>query len=104
MNKATPTDISHVVNDLLYQIVNTWQLEVQVTPNTYLVRDLQFTSMDTVDLLAVIEDHFNTILPFDRLLMAPDGSQRTDLSVSELVGFLCDHSDSLVRHYSLGEN
>lgn len=57
---------------------------------TKLVADLGFDSVDVVQLVIAVEEHFHCRkLPFERLLMQ-DGMYVDDLAVGELVQFLAD--------------
>lgn len=60
-----------------------------IGPETYLVADLGFGSVDVVELIVSIEEHFNRPrIAFQELLMTADGRYIDDLRVSELVSFL----------------
>ena len=63
----------------------------QIGPDTLLVGDLAFESIDVVQLAVGIEEHFGQPgLPFETMLMA-DGRYVDDLRVAEVVDFLVEH-------------
>lgn len=62
-----------------------------IGPDTSLMRDLTFESIDIVMLIVAIEERFQRKgLPFEELLMV-DGRYVDDLRVSEIAGFLEKH-------------
>lgn len=79
--------------EILEEITQDWDTELsgEIGPDTSLMNDLTFESIDVVMLIVAIEDRFKKSgLPFDELLMI-DGRYVDDLRVSELVGFLDKH-------------
>lgn len=79
--------------EILEEITQDWDTELsgKISPDTSLMNDLTFESIDVVMLIVAIEDRFKKSgLPFDELLMI-DGRYVDDLRVSELVGFLDKH-------------
>ncbi len=69
-----------------------WELDdaASVTPATSLMGDLEFESIDIVQLAVALEQHFEQSgLPFEELFMR-DGDYVEDLSVNEVAGFLRD--------------
>lgn len=76
--------------DILEDITQEWDTELSgnIGPDTSLMNDLTFESIDVVMLIVAIEERFGkTGLPFEELLMV-DGRYVDDLRVSELVSFL----------------
>lgn len=79
--------------EILEEITQDWDTELsgKIGPDTSLMNDLTFESIDVVMLIVAIEDRFKKSgLPFDELLMI-DGRYVDDLHVSEVVGFLDKH-------------
>jgi acyl carrier protein len=75
------------------EVATGWDHEFsdEVGPETRLVADLGFESMDMVMLLIAIEGHYQRQnLPFDRLLTR-DGQYVADLRIGDVVDFLVRH-------------
>jgi hypothetical protein len=65
------------------------ELAATLGEETRLGADLGFASFDLVQLVGYVETHYRRPnLPFQKLLVTPDGSYVADLRVSELVDFL----------------
>jgi acyl carrier protein len=77
---------------ILQDMTSDWDLEFSggITPETGLISDLTFQSIDMVQLLVAIEERFNhRNFPFEKMLMT-DGHYVDELRVKEVVDFLCD--------------
>ncbi len=62
-----------------------------VGPQTRLIGDLSFESIDVVQFIVALEEHFNRRdFPFEQLLMK-DGRYVEELTVGEVVEFLHQH-------------
>lgn len=73
---------------LLAEFVEDWGVEQQIGPQTRLVADLEFESIDIIQLIVAIEQHFQRRdFRFDELLMT-DGRYVDDLSVDQISRFL----------------
>jgi|SRR5262245_40630720 acyl carrier protein len=75
---------------ILDEITGDWETGFSggIRPETKLIADLGFESIDVVHLVVTLEEHFRRQdLPFDRLLMK-DGRYVDDLSVGDLADFL----------------
>ena len=85
-----------IMNDLVRIIENMegdWEMEFgeQIGPETFLVADLAFKSINVAQLAATIGEHFQKKrLPFQKLIM-PDCRVVKDLQVSDIVDFLYVH-------------
>lgn len=91
-NKDSGQILTNLV-EILEEITQDWDTELsgKIGPDTSLMYDLTFESIDVVMLIVAIEDRFKKSgLPFDELLMT-DGRYVDDLHVSEVVGFLDKH-------------
>lgn len=65
--------------------------QVEISPDTLLVKELGFTSMDFVMLVVDIQQQFDRRdIPFDDLF-APKGVYVRDLSVNQIASFLDSH-------------
>lgn len=86
-----PLTASQVQSDivgLLKDITQEWELDFNdINPETNLVADLGFSSIDIIQLVVAIEEHFKQKLGFNELLMN-DGQYVDDLSIEELVSFV----------------
>ncbi len=79
------------VVELLRDMVADWDLDHSeaIGPNTRLIEDLAFESIDIVQLVVTIEQKFQRKgLPFEKLFMR-DGDYVEEISVAEVVDFLC---------------
>jgi acyl carrier protein len=78
---------------ILEDMASDWDLELSggIGPDTRLIADLAFESIDVVQLVVAIEERFTRRdLPFEKLLMT-DGRYVDELRVSEVVEFLHKH-------------
>jgi len=86
-------DVLHELILILQDMTSDWDLEFSggIQPQTGLICDLTFQSIDMVQLLVAIEERFkHRNLPFEKLLMT-DGRYVDELRVQEVVDFLCEH-------------
>ncbi|MEM1313596.1 MAG: phosphopantetheine-binding protein [Pseudomonadota bacterium] len=82
------TEITGRLQRTLEDFIADWDLGVAVTPDTKLVDDLEFDSIDVIQLVVAIESEFeNRKLGFHDLLMQ-DGRYVDDLSVAQIARFL----------------
>ena len=82
--------IEEVVLQILKDLTSDWDSDYAggIGPDTMLMNDLDFESIDVVELVVSIEGRFaRRDLPFEKLLMH-DGRYVEDLSVREVVDFL----------------
>jgi acyl carrier protein len=76
------------VIEVLQDMVKDWDLDQEIGANSRLVRDLQFESIDIIQLVVALEERFHRRnLGFSELLMT-DGRYVDDLSVAQIVAFL----------------
>lgn len=81
-------DIAARLQRTLEDFIEDWDLGVDVTPATKLVEDLEFDSIDVIQLVVAIESEFdNRKLGFQDLLMQ-EGRYVEDLSVEQIARFL----------------
>ncbi len=86
--------ILHELIELLNELGSDWELGLDggIGPETRLIADLGFRSIDVVQLAIAVEEHFQRrSLPFQTLLTKADGRPVEDLSVAELADFLEIH-------------
>ncbi|MFQ5677391.1 MAG: acyl carrier protein [bacterium] len=87
----TKENILRDVLEILEDLTSDWETEFseKIGPETQLVADLTFESLDVVQLSVALEEHFGRRkLPFQKLVTKPDGSYVDDLKVRDLVDFL----------------
>jgi acyl carrier protein len=88
---------------VLEDMTSDWETEFAgpIGPNTRLVCDLCFCSIDIVQLAIALEEFFECAgLPFQQLVTTPDGEYVDDVTVSELVLFLGRNLDGRKRKAS----
>lgn len=76
---------------ILQEMTSDWEMEFSdpIGAGTKIISDLEFESIDVVQLVVQIEEYYKRKdLPFEKLLMV-NGRYRDDLSVQEVVDFLC---------------
>jgi acyl carrier protein len=81
------------VTQILKDLTGDWDLAYSggIGRDTRLVTDLGFESIDIVQFVVAIEEHFRTRnLPFDQLLMK-EGRYVDEIVVTEIVDFLRAH-------------
>lgn len=85
MNKA---DVQERVLGILAQLGEDWEYEDEITPQTWLVRDLALQSLDVVVLGTTIQNHYEQSLPFAEFLVEVGKREVRDIRVDELVEFV----------------
>ena len=78
---------------ILENMTGDWQLDYEggITDQTLLIADLGFESIDVVQLIVALEEHYQRRdLPFGLLLMS-DGRYVTDLRVGAAIDFLVEY-------------
>lgn len=90
MSDAHQADLQATVIAVLQDTVQDWDLELEapIGPETTLIGDLAFESIDVVQFAVALEQALGRKgLPFERLFIA-DGAYVEDVSVTEVVAFL----------------
>lgn len=85
-NSETEVKIISVLNEMTQD----WDLESNggIKPQTGLMKDLEFESIDIVQLAVALEQNFNQKgLPFEQLFMR-DGDYVDEIYVSDVVDFM----------------
>ena len=86
----TDTDsIQSAVAKIIEEMADELELDLgdAIDPNTRLIADLGFASVDFIHLFVELESHFQCKMGFHELIM-PDGKYVDDLAVSGLVAFI----------------
>ncbi len=87
---AGQDDITQRVIQILTDMTADWDtgLDGPIDAQTQIIGDLGFESIDIVQLVVALEEGFNKRgIPFEQLLMV-DGRYVSDLSVTQVTGFL----------------
>jgi acyl carrier protein len=87
---SNSTAIEGIVLQVLKDLTADWDSDYagDVGPDTLLIQDLDFESIDVVELVVSLEGRFERRdLPFEKLLMQ-DGRYVEDLTVRQVVDFL----------------
>ncbi|MDO8861552.1 acyl carrier protein [Haliea sp. E1-2-M8] len=87
---VTQQGVEDAILEVLKDIVQDWDLELdgQMTPDSLLVANLGFSSVDFVELATSIEDLYPEVeLDFDGLIIN-NGRLVEDLSVSQVAAFV----------------
>ena len=85
--KPTPEQIQDEIAAILREMTKGWDLDADsFGPETQIVSDLGFSSVDIIHLMASMEMRFNCKLPYDEIIMQ-DGHYVDDLSLRELPDF-----------------
>ena len=89
MVALTHEAIEKVLIDIIEDLIQDWELDLDngVTGDTLLVNDLDFASVDIIQLCLAIEQYYDRKMGFQELLMK-DGSYISDLSITQMVDFI----------------
>ena len=81
--------IAHLLIEIVDDLIQDWGLDLDepVGVDTLLVADLEFASVDAIQLCVAVEEHYGRKLGFQDLLMH-DGSYVQDLALGEMVRFV----------------
>jgi acyl carrier protein len=88
--RISKEQIFQEVSRILADMTSDWDIDFSggITPDTNIIADLQFESIDVVQFIVQLEGKFQRKdLPFERLLMV-DERYRDDFTVQEVVDFL----------------
>lgn len=81
-------DVEAAVLNVLRKMVQDWDLDQPLEPRSLIVANLGFESIDLIQLVVALEQHFgNRRLGFNDLLMK-DGRYVDDLSVRQIADFV----------------
>jgi acyl carrier protein len=87
----TKEAIEKTLVEIVEDLIQDWGIDPDdgITGTTLLVNDLDFASVDIIQLCVAIEQHYDRKIGFQDLLMK-DGSYVSDLSIAQMVDFLVD--------------
>ncbi len=82
-------EILKILIEIVEDLIQDWgvDLDESVSEKTQLVNDLDFASVDIIQLCVAIEQHYDRKIGFQDLLMK-DGSYVSDLSVMQITDFV----------------
>jgi acyl carrier protein len=85
LRETAEATVTAVIEDLIQD----WGLELDggVTPSTQLVANLEFASVDIIQLCVALEEAYGRKLGFQAMLMK-DGSYVGDLSIAQIARFI----------------
>ena len=74
---------------IVIDLIQDWGLDLdeEISGKTTLVKDLEFTSVDIIQLCVAIEQHYDRKIGFQDLLMK-NGSYVSDLSIAQIENYL----------------
>lgn len=74
---------------IIEDLIQDWGLDLgeEITGKTTLVNDLEFASVDIIQLCVAIEQHYDRKIGFQNLLMN-NGSYVSDLSIAQIDNYL----------------
>ncbi len=78
-----------ILVEIVKDLIQDWGLELEndINGNTTLVDELEFASVDIIQLCVAIEEHFDKKIGFQDLLMQ-NGSYVSDLSILQIDNYL----------------
>ena len=87
--KAGSRETEDVIVAIVEDLVQDWglQLDEPISGSSLLVQDLEFASVDIIQLCVAVEQHFARKLGFQDLLME-NGSYVPDLSLAQVAAFV----------------
>jgi acyl carrier protein len=87
----TKEAIEKTLVEIVEDLIQDWGIDLDngVTGTMLLVNDLDFASVDIIQLCVAIEQHYDRKIGFQDLLMK-NGSYVSDLSIVQIVDFLVD--------------
>lgn len=90
-NECSEKTLIEIVEDLIQD----WGLDLDegISKHMMLVKDLEFASVDIIQLCVAIEEHYGHKIGFQGLLMK-DGSYVSDLSIAQTANYIVDKINS----------
>jgi acyl carrier protein len=94
MNLSNRETILADVLELVNQLAEDWEYSGEISPETYLFKDLGFESIDAVVLASFIQERYRQQFPFPQLLEELGRREVKDIRLAELVEFILTHLES----------
>jgi acyl carrier protein len=87
--RLAESQIEATIIDLLKDMTQDWDLDLneKISPETQIVEDLSFASVDIIHLIVSIEEYYKQKLGFQELVMR-NGRYIDDITVNEFVEFV----------------
>jgi acyl carrier protein len=97
MTQADP-QVGDAILELLFQLADDWEYDGEIGPETAFIADLGLESLDIVVLGTMIQERYGR-LPFPEFLdeIGQRPVEERDLTVAELVVFVCEHLQPILR-------
>lgn len=93
MTVLTQDAIWRAIVDALGRLMAEQEQELgDVTPATWLCKDLGVSSIDIIHLMVTLEDQLNMPLDFGELAAGADGQLRSDIELGELQTFITERA------------
>jgi acyl carrier protein len=89
MSTLTQATVEMTIVEIIEDLIQDWglDLEDEIGGATMLVKDLEFASVDIIQLCVALEQHYKRKLGFQEMLM-DNGSYVGDLAISRIAGFV----------------
>jgi acyl carrier protein len=93
--KHVEPEVLDAVLDLLNELSGDWEYDGEIGRDSYFLADLGFESLDIVVLSTLIQQRYGR-LPFAEYLeeLGQRPVDERDVSVAELVEFVCEHREA----------
>lgn len=89
--QSDPQSIRDTVVQILTDMTREWDVSPDdFRPDTQLIADLMFSSVDIIHLLGTVEMKYQKKFPYDRLVVDENGKYR-DLTIGDVTRFVEDH-------------
>jgi acyl carrier protein len=92
------TNVRDAILELLMLLADDWEYDGEIGPETAFIADLGLESLDIVVLGTMIQERYGR-LPFPEFLDAIGQRpvEERDLTVAELVAFVCEHREPILK-------
>jgi acyl carrier protein len=87
--ESSSNSVQQTVVSIVEDLIQDWGLDLEgpIGGHTRLARELDFVSVDFIQLLVAIEQHYGRKFGFQNLVMV-DGSYISDLTITQIVDFV----------------
>ncbi|MDY6862245.1 MAG: acyl carrier protein [Thermodesulfobacteriota bacterium] len=91
MAKPEKETIFRDILKVLDKLSEDWEYSGEITPDTYVLADLELESIDMVVLGERLEENYKQSLPFAEYFSELSQRESPDIKISELVDFIYDN-------------
>ena len=95
MTEITRGSVLETVLSILSKMDEDGELEVEITPETWLVADMGLESIDVVVLGTAVQEHYHMSMPFAEFLAEVGQRETRDIQVREFVDFVVRHLNGM---------